>query len=100
MVVSFLPSGYFSSNDGVEIRFETTSVLTIILEIILVLLFLWIELGMLGYAVRRLHDSNHTGWWLWIDCIPFGWIFLLYFLILPSVERPVKWGTYLFINED
>lgn len=30
----------------------------------------------ISVAVRRLHDTNHSGWWLWIPIIPF--IFALF----------------------
>nr|WP_228117023.1 DUF805 domain-containing protein [Lactobacillus amylolyticus] len=57
---------------------------------------IWVNLGLLGSAVRRLHETNHSGWWLWLDLIPLGWLFILYFLILPTVEEPVRWGSYLY----
>lgn len=103
IAVSLIPSAHYSYTNG-SVNWSITggslAIITIILEIVWVLLLFWIQLGMLGYAVRRLHDSDHSGWWLWLDCIPFGWIFILYFLILPSVEKPVRWGSYLFIDED
>lgn len=75
-------------------------VIVISFEVIWVGVAVWVTLGNLGYTVRRLHDSNHSGWWYLLAFIPFGFIFVLYLLVLPSVEKPVKWGTYLFINED
>ena len=39
----------------------------------------------LGVAIRRLHDTNRTGWWLLIGIIPvIGWIVLLVFLVMAS----------------
>ena len=102
IAVSLIPSAHYSYTNG-SVNWSITggslAIITIILEIVWVLLLLWIQLGMLGYAVRRLHDSDHSGWWLWLDCIPLGWLFLLYFLILPSVKKPVRWGTYLYIKQ-
>ncbi|MEK3526593.1 DUF805 domain-containing protein [Lactobacillus crispatus] len=50
-------------------------------------------LGLLGFTIRRLHDTDHTGWWYWISVIPFGYLFLLYFMVLPTVEKPVRWAV-------
>ena len=38
--------------------------------------------------VRRLHDINKSGWWLFISLVPFvGGIILLVFMCLPSVNE-------------
>lgn len=66
-----------------------------IIETILGLLLLWVKLGLLGSAIRRLHDSNREGGWFLLYFVPFGWIFILYLMIMPTVEEPVKWGSYL-----
>lgn len=47
----------------------------------------------LGLAVRRLHDTGHSGWWIFINCIPLvGWIIYLIFVIKESEPAPNKWG--------
>jgi uncharacterized membrane protein YhaH (DUF805 family) len=52
---------------------------------------LWI--ANLSLAVRRLHDSNHTGWWWWIGLIPLvGWIILLVFYVLPGTPGPNRYN--------
>lgn len=39
----------------------------------------------LGIAVRRLHDTDRSGWWLLISLVPFvGAIVLLVFYVLPG----------------
>jgi uncharacterized membrane protein YhaH (DUF805 family) len=39
----------------------------------------------IGVAIRRLHDTNRSGWWLLIAFIPFiGVIVLLVFMVLPG----------------
>ncbi|WP_434737889.1 DUF805 domain-containing protein, partial [Lactobacillus crispatus] len=45
------------------------------IQIIIYLLIIWILLGLLGFTIRRLHDTDHTGWWYWISVIPFGYLF-------------------------
>ena len=48
----------------------------------------------LAVAVRRLHDTGRTGWWLLIGLVPFiGVIVLLYFFILDS-ENDNQYGPY------
>ena len=54
----------------------------VILEI---LLGLALFLPGLAVLVRRLHDTNRTGWWALILLVPIvGWIVLLIFVLLPS----------------
>ena len=39
----------------------------------------------LGIAMRRLHDTGRSGWWLLLALIPvIGWIVLIYFYCQPS----------------
>jgi len=48
----------------------------------------------LAVAVRRLHDTGRSGWWLLIGLVPLiGWIVLLYFFVLDS-ENDNQYGAY------
>ena len=48
----------------------------------------------LAVAVRRLHDTGRTGWWLLIGLIPvIGFFVLLYFFVLDS-ENDNAYGPY------
>jgi uncharacterized membrane protein YhaH (DUF805 family) len=52
-----------------------------------------IFLPALGVAVRRLHDTNHTGWWILIALIPLvGAIILLVFMVTDSQSGGNKYG--------
>ena len=54
----------------------------------LIALIVW--LGTLSLKFRRLHDSDHTAWWILIDLVPIIgtiWFFLL--MVLPS--RSNRW---------
>ncbi|WP_297070652.1 DUF805 domain-containing protein [uncultured Duncaniella sp.] len=47
----------------------------------------------LGLAVRRLHDTGRSGWWIFINLIPFlGTLVYLYFVVQPSQPVPNQWG--------
>lgn len=51
------------------------------------LLNLALLLPTLGIGVRRLHDTDRSGWWYLIALLPFiGGIVLLVFFCLPSTE--------------
>ena len=45
-------------------------------------------------AVRRLHDTNRTGWWWWIGFIPLvGGIVLLVFYLLSGTPGPNRYNV-------
>lgn len=55
------------------------------------LLWLVLLIPSLAIQVRRLHDTNRSGWWILLGIIPFvnyiGGIVLLVFYCLPSVNE-------------
>ncbi len=61
-----------------------------------VLLYMVVVLGLfipsLAVAVRRLHDSDKSGWLYLIAFIPFGGIVLLVFFCLDGTHGPNKYG--------
>jgi uncharacterized membrane protein YhaH (DUF805 family) len=53
--------------------------------VVTVLLGLPAAIAGIALAVRRLHDSDRSGWWWWLFWVPIlGWIPLLYFYLLPG----------------
>lgn len=55
--------------------------------------FLAILIPSLAVAIRRLHDTNRSGWWLLISLIPIvGSIVLLVFMCLDSMEGDNPFG--------
>ena len=55
--------------------------------------FLGTLIPSIAIGVRRLHDTNHTGWWLLISLIPvIGWIWVLVYLVQDSDEN--AWQSY------
>jgi uncharacterized membrane protein YhaH (DUF805 family) len=57
------------------------------------LIGLVVGLSGLTVGVRRLHDSDKTGWLLLLGFIPFiGWIAVLVLLLMPSTPGPNRFG--------
>jgi uncharacterized membrane protein YhaH (DUF805 family) len=47
----------------------------------------------LAVAVRRLHDTERSGWWLLIVLIPIiGWLVLIFFFVTPGTPGPNRYG--------
>ena len=46
----------------------------------------------LALAVRRLHDTDRSGWWYLISLVPFGGIVLLVFFVGASTPGPNRFG--------
>ncbi len=62
--------------------------------VIYVLYALAVLLPSLAVSVRRLHDTNHSGWYLFMSLIPFvGWIFVLVALIQEGTQGPNNYGA-------
>lgn len=56
-------------------------------KILTVLLTLALFLPSLSIGVRRLHDTDRSGWWYLIAFVPFiGGLVLLVFMLLPGTE--------------
>ena len=58
--------------------------------------------GLLGLAfllpawavtVRRLHDTDRSGWWILLGLVPFGGLVLLVFFALPGTSGPNQFGS-------
>lgn len=75
---------------AINVLFCWSTTLNYIISGVVSLAFL---LPNLGLAVRRLHDTGHSGWWIFINCVPLvGWIIYLIFVIKESEPVPNKWG--------
>ncbi|MBD5300408.1 MAG: DUF805 domain-containing protein [Duncaniella sp.] len=84
------------------------SLFSFIVSFVIMILFCWSDtleyivsglcslyflLPTLGVSVRRLHDTGRSGWWIFINIIPFfGQLIYLYFTIQPSQTVVNKWG--------
>lgn len=58
------------------------------------LLGLALILPSLSITARRLHDTDHTGWWMLINLLPLvGNIIFLVFLVLPGTPGQNRFGS-------
>jgi uncharacterized membrane protein YhaH (DUF805 family) len=46
----------------------------------------------LAVTVRRLHDTDRTGWWIFLNLIPLGGLVLLVFYVLDGTPGPNRHG--------
>lgn len=48
----------------------------------------------IAVSVRRLHDSDRSGWWFWIQLIPcgIGYVWFLVLLIIEGTRGPNTFG--------
>lgn len=75
------------------IGFAIATGLGVILAIVLVGYWLALIVPTIALVIRRLHDSNKSGWWILIGLIPFGGIVLLVFYILEGTPGPNDHGA-------
>jgi len=60
---------------------------------LVMILFLGHAIPILAAVVRRLHDTNRSGWWFLVSFIPLvGTIILIVFLAQDSDEFENDWG--------
>ena len=68
----------------------TLSVIVLLLSLTSLALFL----PSLSVAVRRLHDTNHSGWWMLINLVLIiGNIYFLYLMIKEGDKGENQYGT-------
>lgn len=69
------------------------NILGILFKVLYFLYALAVLLPGLALAVRRLHDTDRSGWWVLIALIPvIGSVVLLVFFVLPSTPGPNRFG--------
>ena len=75
------------------IGFAIANVLGVIIAVLTGVLYLALIIPSIAVAIRRLHDTNKSGWWLLIGLIPFGGIVLLVFYIMEGTAGPNDHGA-------
>jgi uncharacterized membrane protein YhaH (DUF805 family) len=62
-------------------------------QILSILWALAVILPTLGLLIRRLHDANHAGWWIFIALVPIvGIIVLIVFLATAGTQGDNRYG--------
>ncbi len=68
-----------------SLLFKKSFVLLIVIIVVLV--------PHLSVSIRRLHDTNESGWWILVGVIPYiGWLVQIVLLALPSKD-PNRFDT-------
>lgn len=63
------------------------------IQLVSLLVGLGLLLPGLSVSIRRLHDTNHSGWWILISLVPLvGLIVLLIFYLQDSDPGPNQYG--------
>ena len=47
----------------------------------------------LAVTVRRLHDTDRTGWWILLGIVPFGGIVIFIFTVMGSTPGDNRYGS-------
>jgi uncharacterized membrane protein YhaH (DUF805 family) len=48
----------------------------------------------LAVTVRRFHDTDHSGWWYFIQLVPaIGGLWFLYLMVIAGTPGPNKYGS-------
>lgn len=86
----FIILGLLTDGQGIE-------AFPVAVQVVLSLIFMIILIGLLipglAVTVRRLHDSDRSGWLYLINFIPYvGWIVVFIFMLLPGTRGPNRHG--------
>ncbi len=61
--------------------------------VVMAVVVLALLLPSLAVSVRRLHDTNRSGWWYWIVLVPcIGGIWYLILMLSPSTQGQNQYG--------
>ena len=67
-------------------------VLGTLFSILMLVFGLALFIPALAVGVRRLHDTDHSAWWILISLIPLAGLYLLYLLIIEGTPGPNRFG--------
>lgn len=90
------PETFYDTN---SMNTDEPDLIESLLSMLFSLFFLLMILPSIAVAVRRLHDTGRSGWWYFINFIPFiGPIILTIFLIFDSEPNENKYGANPKVN--
>lgn len=72
---------------------DGTIVMFLIVFLIMLIFFFAIIIPSLAVGVRRLHDTNRSGWWLLLSLIPLGGVVVTIFMMLDGDEGFNDYGA-------
>lgn len=58
-----------------------------------VLMWLAIIVPVIAVTVRRLHDTDRSGWWYLLMLVPFAGVVVLVFMLLPGTPGSNRFGA-------
>ncbi|MCC8380607.1 DUF805 domain-containing protein [Xenorhabdus sp. PB30.3] len=62
--------------------------------LILIVLYVLITfIPSLAVTIRRLHDTNHSGWWFLLNFVPLGGFVVFIFTLLEGTEGSNEYGA-------
>ncbi|MGE3810264.1 MAG: DUF805 domain-containing protein [Candidatus Nanopelagicales bacterium] len=82
-------SGSSTSSSGGSAALGVVGVLLTLVFVAVSIVFFVVGLAV---TVRRLHDTDRSGWWYLITLVPFGGIVLLVFLVGQGTPGPNQYG--------
>lgn len=102
LYVIFLVATVAAAGTGTSTSLDGTTTVTpsagggagvLIASLLMVVVGLALFIPSISVLVRRLHDTDKSGWWYWISLVPFvGGIILLVFLVMESTPGPNTFG--------
>ena len=69
------------------------------LGVLTMIVMLGLFLPSIAAGVRRLHDTDRSGWWLLIAIIPLIGLVLIYFLVLEGTKGDNRFGADPYAGE-
>ncbi|MGE8215382.1 Inner membrane protein YhaI [compost metagenome] len=87
MLVSIV--GYIGMGIGAAMG---SDVVVMLFSAVLILFFLATLVPSIAVAVRRLHDTDKSGWFLLLSFVPLAGIVLLVFYVLPGTPGENRFG--------
>ena len=92
MFVVFYLAIYIGASIVGAILGAVSDTLALLVSLGVMLFGLGIILPSLGIAVRRLHDTGRSGWFILLGLIPLAGLIVLYFAILEGDAGPNEYG--------
>ena len=85
---------YALANVIISVAFNILGAITTLFAIIGFIYWLGVLIPGIAVGIRRLHDTDRSGWWLLIALVPFvGFIVLIVFLATDSKPGVNQYGT-------